>query len=36
MTNPKALLGDLEQRWIIDLLPDREVGTAEAWLADRK
>jgi transposase len=28
------LLCDLEQRRIIDLLPDREVGTVEAWLAD--
>jgi transposase len=29
-----TLLCDLEQRRIVDLLPDREVGTVEAWLAD--
>jgi len=29
-----TLLCDLERRQIVDLLPDREVGTVEAWLAD--
>jgi transposase len=29
-----TLLCDLQQRRIIDLLPDREAGTVETWLAD--
>lgn len=29
-----TLLCDLERRRIVDLLPDRDVGTVEAWLAD--
>jgi transposase len=29
-----TLLCDLERRWIIDLLPDREAATVEAWFAD--
>jgi transposase len=29
-----TLLCDPERRRIVDLLPDREVGTVEAWLAD--
>jgi transposase len=29
-----TVLCDLERRRIVDLLPDREVGTVEAWLAD--
>jgi transposase len=29
-----TLLCDLERRRIVDLLPDRDVGTVEAWLVD--
>ncbi len=30
-----TIVCDLERRKIIDLLPDREVATVQAWLADR-
>lgn len=29
-----TIVCDLERRWIVTLLPDREVATIEAWLAD--
>ncbi|MEM9813827.1 MAG: ISL3 family transposase [Pseudomonadota bacterium] len=31
-----TIICDLEQRRVIDILPDREAGTVEAWLAERR
>ncbi|MGF1447329.1 MAG: transposase [Pikeienuella sp.] len=30
-----TIVCDLERRKVIDILPDREPGTVEAWLAER-